>query len=73
MEPFAGGLASVLVLSIFVKSSQAVAARTIIYGLPIWQAALVVHSVAWIIQFIGHGIFEGKLKTEYYIRFYAIH
>jgi uncharacterized membrane protein YGL010W len=25
-----------------------------------WQAALVIHVVAWILQFIGHGVFEGR-------------
>ena len=25
-----------------------------------WQVALVVHVVAWILQFIGHGVFEGR-------------
>ena len=60
MEPFAGSLASLLILSIFLKSSQLVASGAMIYGLPIWQVALAIHVVAWIIQFIGHGVFEGK-------------
>jgi len=60
MEPFAGGLASLLILTIFVKSGQYVAAEALVFGMPVWKAALVIHVTAWIIQFIGHGIFEGR-------------
>ena len=63
MEPFAGGLASLLILTIFVKSGQYVAAEALVFGMPVWKAALVIHITAWIIQFIGHGIFEGILST----------
>ena len=66
MEPFAGGLASLLILSIYIKSGQFVNAGVSIYGLPVWQAALAIHVVAWIIQFIGHGVFEGiHMKLHY--------
>ena len=60
MEPFAGGLASLLIITIFVKSSQWVAAEATIHGMPVWKIALMIHITAWIIQFIGHGVFEGK-------------
>jgi len=60
MEPFAGSLASLLILTIFVKSGQYVAAGATILGLPVWKAALAIHVTAWIIQFIGHGVFEGR-------------
>ena len=63
MEPFAGGLASLLILTIFVKSGQYVAAEALVFGMPVWKAALVIHVTAWIIQFIGHGIFEGISRT----------
>ena len=59
MEPFAGSLASLLLLTILVQSSHHVAAGTILYGMPIWKIALIVHVISWIIQFIGHGVFEG--------------
>ena len=59
MEPFAGSLASLLIMTIFVKSGQYVAAGETVFGLPVWKAALAIHIVAWIIQFIGHGLFEG--------------
>ena len=58
MEPFAGGLASLLLLTIFVQSSHHVAVGTTIYGMPLWKVALTVHVICWIIQFIGHGVFE---------------
>ena len=59
MEPFAGGLASLLILTILIKSGQFVAEDTTIQGLPIWKVALIIHVTAWFIQFIGHGLFEG--------------
>ena len=31
-----------------------------LYGLTDWQVFLVIHIVAWIIQFIGHGVFEKR-------------
>jgi uncharacterized membrane protein YGL010W len=29
-------------------------------GFPIWKVALAIHVTAWILQFIGHGVFEGR-------------
>jgi len=60
MEPFAGSLATFLILTIFVKSAQYVEADATVLGLPVWKAALAIHITAWIIQFIGHGVFEGR-------------
>merc|ERR1711953_970478 len=37
-----------------------VAANSPVSGYPLLQAVLVFHVVAWIIQFIGHGVFEGR-------------
>ena len=31
-----------------------------VQGFPIWKVALTIHVVAWILQFIGHGVFEGR-------------
>ena len=64
MEPFVGGCASLLLGLILTKTASLVAANTIIMGLPIWKAALGVHFCAWILQFIGHGVFEGKLLKK---------
>ena len=63
MEPFAGSLATLLILTIFVKSAQYVAADATVLGLPVWKAALAIHITAWIIQFIGHGVFEGNIMA----------
>ena len=59
MDPVAGGLGAVLVNGIFLASGKLVAQGASIGGYPIWQVAMAVHFAAWIIQFIGHGIFEG--------------
>jgi uncharacterized membrane protein YGL010W len=29
-------------------------------GHAVWKVALVIHVAAWILQFIGHGVFEGR-------------
>ena len=31
-----------------------------VYGADAWKPALAVHVVCWILQFIGHGVFEGR-------------
>ena len=36
------------------------ATSTSIGGYEIWQIALTIHIFAWILQFIGHGVFEGR-------------
>ena len=28
-------------------------------GIPIWKVALAIHICGWLLQFIGHGVFEG--------------
>ena len=61
MEPVVGGSASLLVSYIFVKTGTLVASGASIGGVPIWQVALGIHIAAWILQFIGHGVFEGNL------------
>ena len=63
MEPIVGGCASLLISFILAKTASLVAADTIIFGLPIWKVALTIHVCAWILQFIGHGVFEGKEDT----------
>ena len=45
---------------IYYKSSIWVATSAVFYGYSTFQAALGVHIIAWILQFIGHGIFEGR-------------
>merc|ERR1719222_1869198 len=37
-----------------------VAAGAPVAGFPLWQAVLAFHVAAWIAQFVGHGVFEGR-------------
>ena len=62
MEPFVGSCASVAIMAIFVKTGSLVAADAVILGWPVWKVALAIHVAAWILQFIGHGFFEGKYR-----------
>ena len=32
-------------------------------GIPIWKVALAIHICGWLLQFIGHGVFEGKVAS----------
>ena len=59
LEPVVGGSASLLVGLILLKSGSLVASGSLILGYPVWKIALAVHITAWILQFIGHGFFEG--------------
>ncbi len=60
MEPFAGTLAAILVTFFYVHSAKMVSLGAMMGGYHIWQIALGLHVSAWILQFIGHGAFEGK-------------
>ena len=40
-------------------------ANTVVLGHPVWKVALAIHITSWILQFIGHGVFEGKLRACY--------
>ena len=61
MEPFAGTIGSIMIYFITAHSAKLVALDTQVYDMPIWKVALAVHIVCWILQFIGHGVFEGML------------
>lgn len=60
MEPFVGGCASALLVFIYAKTGSLVAANAVVLGFPVWKVALAIHVAAWILQFIGHGVFEGR-------------
>ena len=60
MEPFAGGLATVLLTTLLINTANLVASSGLIFGLPVWKIALGIHIMAWVLQFIGHGVFEGR-------------
>merc|ERR1719472_453654 len=60
MDPVAGGLGALLMLVLNQWTYGLVAAGSPVAGFPLWQAVLGFHIVAWIAQFIGHGVFEGR-------------
>ena len=61
MEPFAGLLGALMVSALCLHSAKMVAlnAVTVFGNHDIWKVALAIHVSAWILQFIGHGLFEG--------------
>jgi len=60
MDPIAGGLGALLMLVLNQWTYRLVAAGAPVAGYPLWQAVLAFHAAAWIAQFIGHGVFEGR-------------
>ena len=57
--PFAGTIGSIMIYFLTAYSAKLVALDTQVYDMPIWKVALAIHIVCWILQFIGHGVFEG--------------
>merc|ERR1712055_827854 len=48
-------------MSILSMSAKLVAMDfTVGNGIPIWKVALAIHICGWLLQFIGHGVFEGR-------------
>eukprot|EP00092_Neocalanus_flemingeri_P023378 GFUD01025346.1.p1 GENE.GFUD01025346.1~~GFUD01025346.1.p1 ORF type:complete len:203 (+),score=48.74 GFUD01025346.1:158-766(+) len=60
MDPIAGSLGALLMLYLNQWTGQLVSAGEPVMGLPLWQAVLGFHALMWIVQFIGHGVFEGR-------------
>merc|ERR1711934_176843 len=60
MDPVAGGLGALLMLVLNQWTYGLVAAGSPVAGFPLWQAVLGFHIAAWIAQFVGHGVFEGR-------------
>jgi len=60
MEPFLGFVATLLWGTIYYKTGTWVASDAFFFGYPVLQVAIGVHVACWILQFIGHGIFEGR-------------
>ena len=61
MEPVVGGCAAFLIAQIYLLSGELVSTDATVLGAPVWKVALAIHVAAWILQFIGHGVFEGPL------------
>merc|ERR1711970_1056988 len=60
MDPIAGGLGALPMLFFNQWTYRLVVAGAPVAGFPLWQAILAIHAAAWIAQFIGHGVFEGR-------------
>ena len=60
MDPIAGTLGALLMLFLNNWTWQLVSVGDPMMGFPIWQPILAFHAFMWIVQFIGHGVFEGR-------------
>ena len=59
MEPFAGLIGAILVSILCVTAAKLVGTGATVGGHDILNVAIAIHVTAWILQFIGHGLFEG--------------
>ncbi len=53
-------LAAILWAVIYTKTGMWVASDAMFFGHSVFHVALAIHIAAWILQFIGHGVFEGR-------------
>jgi len=60
MDPIAGGLGATLVFASYLGTGILVKTTSSIAGYPLFQVLLGYHVFLWIIQFIGHGVFEKR-------------
>ena len=60
MDPIAGTLGALLVLFLNHWTWHLVAAGDLVMGFPLWQPVLAFFIFLWIVQIIGHGVFEGR-------------
>merc|ERR1712156_1373536 len=60
MEPFAGFIGAILVSLLSVTAAKLVGTGATIGGDDVLNIAIAIHITAWILQFIGHGLFEGR-------------
>ncbi|KAF1329317.1 putative endoplasmic reticulum membrane protein c16e8.02, partial [Globisporangium splendens] len=60
LDIFAGTIGAAMIFCIYVFANYFEKAAPELYGVPAWQIALPIHVVAWILQFIGHGVFERR-------------
>merc|ERR1712141_651797 len=60
MEPVAGFIGAILVSLLFFTSAELVGTGATFGGHDVLNIAIAIHITAWIIQFIGHGVFEGR-------------
>lgn len=60
MEPFVGSIGALLIIGLYLGSWKMVSEDWQVGDYPVWQVALAIFIMGWIIQFIGHGVFEGR-------------
>nr|ALS04675.1 endoplasmic reticulum membrane protein YGL010W [Pseudodiaptomus poplesia] len=60
MDPVAGGIGAALIILVNLHTGWLVSTYTTIGGYPLWQALVAYNVVLWILQFIGHGVFEKR-------------
>ena len=60
MDPIARTVGALLILYLNQWTGQLVAAGAPVMGFPLWQPLLAFHLFMWIVQFIGHFVFEGR-------------
>merc|ERR1712021_107648 len=60
MEPFAGLIGAILVSILCITAAKLVGTGATVGGHDILNVAIAIHVTAWILQFIGHGLFEGR-------------
>ncbi|KAJ0393456.1 hypothetical protein P43SY_002930 [Pythium insidiosum] len=60
LDVWAGLLGASLVFASYVYGNYLSQNAPALYGVAAWQLALPVHVLAWILQFIGHGVFERR-------------
>ena len=65
MEPFAGSIAAILVSLLYATSAKLVGTGTMIGDYEIWKVATTIHVSAWILQFIGHAVFESEIIYKF--------
>ncbi|GLE07728.1 hypothetical protein PINS_up018359 [Pythium insidiosum] len=60
LDVWAGLIGASLVFAAYVYGNYLSQQAPALYGVAAWQLALPVHVLAWILQFIGHGVFERR-------------
>merc|ERR1712015_148179 len=58
LDPIVGGVGSAMMISMYILSGRLVTSVATLAGHPLWQVLLAYHVFLWILQFIGHGVFE---------------
>ncbi|CAK4082222.1 unnamed protein product [Aphanomyces euteiches] len=60
LDPIAGTFCAGLIVAFYTWSNHFIYESVTKTGESHWQVALIIHVTAWIIQFIGHGVFEKR-------------